>query len=60
MIGDRPDTDIAGAYAVGMRAALVRTGRFRPGGAWPDSLPRPHWDAPDLPHLARLIEPWLP
>ncbi|MBK1704171.1 HAD-IIA family hydrolase [Halochromatium glycolicum] len=60
MIGDRPDTDIAGALAVGMRAALVRSGRFRPGAAWPDSLPRPHWDAPDLPHLLRMLEPWLP
>ncbi|MBK1631742.1 hypothetical protein CKO31_13500 [Thiohalocapsa halophila] len=28
MVGDRPVTDIAGAVYVGMRAALVRPGRF--------------------------------
>lgn len=60
MIGDRPDTDIAGAIGVGMRAALVRTGRFRPEAVWPPGLPRPHWDAPDLLRLMRMIEPWLP
>ncbi|MBK1620030.1 haloacid dehalogenase [Lamprobacter modestohalophilus] len=60
MIGDRPDTDIAGALAIGMRAALVRTGRFGPDASWPAGLPRPHWDAPDLPHLLQAIEPWLP
>ncbi len=60
MIGDRPDTDIAGAIGVGMRAALVRTGRFRPEAVWPPDLPRPHWDAPDLPHLLRMIKAWLP
>ncbi len=31
MIGDRPDTDIVGAKALGMMTALVRTGRFWPG-----------------------------
>jgi NagD protein len=56
MIGDRPDTDIAGALAVGMRAALVRTGRFEPDAPWPSGLARPHWDAPDLPELVRALE----
>ena len=60
MIGDRPDTDIAGAMAVGMRAALVRSGRFGPNASWPVDLPRPHWDALDLPQLLTAIEPWLP
>jgi HAD superfamily hydrolase (TIGR01450 family) len=60
MIGDRPDTDIAGAIAIGMRSALVRTGRFKPGAAWPESIPRPDWDEPDLPSLLAAIEPWLP
>ncbi len=59
MIGDRPDTDIAGAMAVGMRAALVRSGRFGPDASWPADLPRPHWDAPDLQQLLTAIEPWL-
>jgi HAD superfamily hydrolase (TIGR01450 family) len=60
MIGDRPDTDIAGALAAGMRAALVRTGRFQPAAAWPEAIPRPDWDEPDLPQLLSAIEPWLP
>ena len=55
MVGDRPDTDIAGALCAGMRAALVRTGRFAPQATWPDGIPRPHWDVPDL---ARLLEVW--
>lgn len=59
MIGDRPDTDIAGAIAAGMRAALVRTGRFGPDAAWPEGLPRPDWDEPNLPRLMRALEPWL-
>ena len=59
MIGDRPDTDIAGALGAGMRAALVRSGRFRPGAPWPQELPRPHWDVPDLPHLLPMLAPLL-
>jgi len=51
MIGDRPDTDIAGAAALGMRTALVRSGRFLPGDAWPANLPRPDWDVNDLTSL---------
>ncbi len=51
MIGDRPDTDIAGAARLGMQTALVRTGRFAPGEPWPAVLPRPDWDVEDLPHL---------
>jgi 4-nitrophenyl phosphatase/NagD protein len=57
MIGDRPDTDIAGALRVGMRAALVRTGRFAPGSPWPDGLPKPDWDSPDLSSLLSAIGP---
>jgi HAD superfamily hydrolase (TIGR01450 family) len=48
MIGDRPDTDIAGAAALGMRTALVRTGRFSPNAPWPKALPRPDWDVAEL------------
>ncbi len=53
MVGDRPDTDIAGAARLGMRTALVRTGRFPPGAPWPGNLPRPDWDTESL---AALLE----
>lgn len=55
MIGDRPDTDIAGAQRVGMASALVRTGRFAPGEAWPERLPPPEWDVQDL---GELLAQW--
>lgn len=51
MVGDRPDTDIAGAAALGMKTALVRTGRFLPGEAWPDDIGRPDWDVDSLDDL---------
>ena len=54
MIGDRPDTDIAGAAALGMQTALVRTGRFAPGAPWPENLPRPEWDVESLGELGQL------
>jgi len=55
MIGDRPDTDIAGAERIGMWTALVRTGRFPPGGRWPDGIPVPDWDVTDLRALANEL-----
>ena len=55
MIGDRPDTDIAGAVRLGMPTALVRTGRFAPGEPWPQGLPRPDWDVVDLDGLAEML-----
>ena len=55
MIGDRPDTDIAGAAALGMGTALVRTGRFPPGAPIPDELPAPDWDVNNLTSLLNLI-----
>lgn len=48
MIGDRPDTDIAGASALGMKTALVRTGRFPPAAPLPDKLPVADWDVENL------------
>lgn len=48
MIGDRPDTDIAGASGLGMKTALVRTGRFAPGMPIADDLPPPDWDVESL------------
>ncbi|MGV6825392.1 MAG: HAD-IIA family hydrolase [bacterium] len=51
MVGDRPDTDIAGAAALGIRTALVRTGRFARGDDWPAGLPKPDWDVDSLDEL---------
>lgn len=48
MVGDRPDTDIAGAVELGLKTLLVRTGRFGPGEAYPANLPRPDWDVNHL------------
>lgn len=55
MIGDRPDTDIAGAAALGMKTALVRTGRFAPGLRIPDDLPVPDWDVDTLDLLLNVF-----
>jgi HAD superfamily hydrolase (TIGR01450 family) len=55
MIGDRPDTDIAGAATLGMKTALVRTGRFPPGAAIPDDLPSPDWDVNSLDLLLQAL-----
>jgi ribonucleotide monophosphatase NagD (HAD superfamily) len=54
MIGDRPETDIAGAARLGMQTALVRTGRFAPGETLPEGLPHPDWDVENLPQLLLL------
>ena len=54
MVGDRPDTDIAGAAALGMRTALVRTGRFSSGERWPKAIPRPDWDVESLGDLLAI------
>lgn len=48
MIGDRPDTDIAGAQNLNMHTALVRTGRFAPGQALPEDILPPDWDVDTL------------
>lgn len=55
MIGDRPDTDISGAARLGMTTALVRTGRFLPGQAYPQDCPRPDYDVNSLSELAELV-----
>ena len=56
MVGDRPDTDIAGAAALGMKTALVRTGRFLPGASLPENLPLPDWDVENLDQLLLQIQ----
>ncbi|MEW8624861.1 MAG: HAD-IIA family hydrolase [Candidatus Thiodiazotropha sp.] len=55
MIGDRPDTDIAGAARLGMKTALVRTGRFARGTPYPVELPSPDWDIDSLSALSQII-----
>ena len=55
MIGDRPDTDILGAQRLGMRTALVRTGRFAPGELLPDGVNDPDWDVESLTELETLF-----
>lgn len=56
MIGDRPDTDIAGAAALGLKTALVRSGRFAPGESWPRAIARPDWDVDSLPELTAIFQ----
>lgn len=51
MVGDRVDTDIAGAQRLGMRTALVRTGRFSPGEPWPQHRVAATWDVNSLDQL---------
>ncbi|MCK5727427.1 MAG: HAD-IIA family hydrolase [Thiotrichaceae bacterium] len=54
MIGDRPDTDIAGASALGIQTALVRTGRFKPEDPLPLSI-KPDYDIESLSELSLLL-----
>ncbi len=54
MVGDRPDTDIAGAKALGIGTLLVRTGRLAEGEPIPDESQRPHWDVANLEQARRL------
>jgi len=53
VVGDRPETDIAGAQAIGCRTALVLSGVTTPEGAdaW---QPPPDLILPDLDALSRL------
>ena len=60
MIGDSPDRDVAGAWAVGMHALWVRTGRPR------DGRPEDRLESQEIQQMAhaifdRLEEllPWL-
>jgi HAD superfamily hydrolase (TIGR01458 family) len=52
MVGDDIEADIGGAQALGMKTALVRTGKFRPdaveaGGIMPDAILSSIADLPD-------------
>ena len=55
MIGDRPDTDIEGAARLGLRTALVRTGRFAPGAPYPEALHAPDIDVNSLSELLQRL-----
>ncbi len=55
MVGDRPDTDIIGAQKLGIKTALVRTGRFAPGAVLPLSMQKPDWDVNSLSELQCLF-----
>ncbi|MBK1643561.1 haloacid dehalogenase [Thiocapsa imhoffii] len=56
MVGDRPDTDIAGAERLGMWTALVRSGQYPPGRPWPTALPQPDYDCDDLSVLMNALD----
>lgn len=59
MVGDRVDTDIAGAQALGISTALVRTGRFAPGDPWPQGQRGADWDVSGLDELVRAwVRKW--
>jgi HAD superfamily hydrolase (TIGR01450 family) len=60
MIGDRPDTDIAGAERLGMWSALVRTGRFTPGRPWIEGMPPPDYDLNSLDDLIDALDRDVP
>jgi HAD superfamily hydrolase (TIGR01458 family) len=52
VVGDDVETDVLGATSAGMRAALVRTGKYRPG----DEERVPHQGVLVLESLASLPE----
>jgi NagD protein len=60
MVGDRPDTDIAGAERLGMWTALVRTGRFAPGRPWIEGMPPPDYDLTNLDDLINALDRDVP
>lgn len=60
MIGDRPDTDIVGAERLGMRTALVRTGRFAPGRRWIEGVLPPNYDVTSLDELMTALDADFP
>ena len=55
MVGDDLETDVAGARGVGMRAVLVRTGKFRPD-AVEQSRVKPDGIVSSIAHLPEWLE----
>jgi len=58
MVGDDLESDIAGAQGIGMRAVLVRTGKFRPDTV-ERSRTRPDGIVSSLAHLPEWLEEHL-
>jgi ribonucleotide monophosphatase NagD (HAD superfamily) len=58
MVGDDLESDIVGAQGMGMRAVLVRTGKFRPD-AVERSRTRPDGIVSSLAHLPEWLEEHL-
>lgn len=51
-VGDHPEFDVAGAAAAGLRTAWMN----RLAVTWPEELPRPDAEVPDLLHLDALLD----
>jgi ribonucleotide monophosphatase NagD (HAD superfamily) len=55
MVGDDVETDVAGARGVGMRAVLVRTGKFRPDAVERSRI-KPDGIVSSIAHLPEWLE----
>jgi ribonucleotide monophosphatase NagD (HAD superfamily) len=55
MVGDDLETDVAGARGVGMRAVLVRTGKFRPDSVEQSRI-QPDGIVSSIAHLPEWLE----
>ena len=58
MVGDDLETDVAGARGVGMRAVLVRTGKFRPDAVETSRI-QPDGIVSSIAHLPEWLEEHL-
>jgi HAD superfamily hydrolase (TIGR01458 family) len=58
MVGDDLETDVVGAHGVGMRAVLVRTGKFRPDTVEASRV-RPDGIVSSIAHLPEWLEEHL-
>jgi ribonucleotide monophosphatase NagD (HAD superfamily) len=55
MVGDDLETDVVGARGVGMRAVLVRTGKFRPDAVEMSRI-KPDGIVSSIAHLPEWLE----
>jgi HAD superfamily hydrolase (TIGR01458 family) len=58
MVGDDIETDVVGAHGVGMRAVLVRTGKFRPDAVEASRI-KPDGIVSSIAHLPEWLEEHL-